>query len=1058
MKKINLLLLPLLALTMVGCTGKGSDSSLTSASDAPISQKTSVDKTSSNEKKTSSSKKTSSEGKTSSSEGGAAPVTSSSEEESASSSTVDVYASGWPTKVVDDMLEYLGGNVLPYINLGANKYVESSWAVGSSDCGVLTIFGDAEWDDTTSYNTLATLFAAAGWTTQSGSSNTKYIGKDSTGKLHVTIGARSTYSYSSDPTMVIQASYDEDYDLSAASAWDAETVQTITDSFGITLPYVYLGTKHPSASYNSYSGKLTVSGGVWNAQVLTDAATTLAAAGYTCTTAGDKLTATGKASATSQDTVTIVIYAYGYSLSKITMEVTVDEYFDPTSCSDWTSELKSQFSTNLDGHAIPYIYLGTKVPSYYWYSSMGELDIRGNGDMTTDQVTTVMNNSKTVFSEDDGWSVLEDHSTESYGYITYKKTYSDHHIIQCKIIKSSSYGVLLECFIIDELVVPSNATWSDTTKSLMTTNFGYILPYIYLNSTNETAVWNEASSQMVITGGSWTSDVLNHVNSVYSAEKDTDGNAIWTITPHTSYIEMEATIDSNEYSIEVSKSESLIKMTIDFVSPYVVPDDCTAWDAKVTTYFNNYMHGHAAPYVYLRSTDPEIYYSSYSKYLTLTGGKWDEGMITEAKKVYNEANGWTVTETAATTTTTGSITAVKDYGDGCKLTCLLHVASTYSMKAVLQVNYEEYYNANNTETEWTGAAASAIASLPTTVNIPYVYLGNNVTASYSAGSTSASYLHKLDLTGSVYSADMATAASTALTTAGYTVSTSTDSYGPVILAYNKDTTNNLLTLIYFHVYSSGYPMMTAYVSALAPITTSDTDAWDDTFTASVQSYISDTTYMLPYMSLGSNVRIASTLTDYAQIKSDDKLTHERSILIYDQLVSAGWTATLAMSGNDLKITAETKTPNKGKIKLDIDNYGTTTVKLYYYPPFVAPEGVTSWPTAVENLMTTNLGGHKLPYFYIGADSPQGEYYNYGKCVKIYGVTWDEDVYTNAIEAFNNEKDEDGNSYWSYMYDYSESTTHLWASRAFDDGTHMTVKIYKYVSGNSEKPLVEVYYR
>lgn len=81
--------------------------------------------------------------------------------------------------------------------------------------------------------------------------------------------------------IILSATYDEPYDLTAATDWDDDIKSDMTTEFGDVVPFVYLGTKFPTAEISSYSSDPTIdiSGGKWNAQVLSEATTTLTAAG-----------------------------------------------------------------------------------------------------------------------------------------------------------------------------------------------------------------------------------------------------------------------------------------------------------------------------------------------------------------------------------------------------------------------------------------------------------------------------------------------------------------------------------------------------------------------------------------------------------------------------------------------------------------------------------------------------------------------------------------------------------------------------------------------------------
>ncbi len=1053
MKKVNLLILPLIALSLIGCTRNDASSSASSTSEAPIGETSTTTPDVS-----SSSSLTSSSGPLSSLED------SSEEASSESSSSFDPYSVGWSKTVTDKMLKYLGNTVLPYISLGKSSLVDAEWSVSSSDFGILKIMGTAEWDSTSTPATLTTLYTNAGWTIGTGTTNS-FTATDATGKVHVEIGPNSTSSYSPDPTLTIKASYDEEYDKTAMTAWDSETTQAFQDNFGVVAPFVYLGTVYPSSSYSSYYGQLTITGGKWNSAVLTDAMTTLIAAGYSASITGQVLTATGKVSATSQDEFKIVIQSSGYTVQKISMVVEMTETFDPASQTDWPTTVKSEITTNLDGHDIPYLYLGTKNPTTYYWTSSVELDIRGSSKITDAQLDTILANSKLAFTEDEGWTLKSDESTASTKRITYQKTFSDNCIIKCVVTESYSYGVAIECYLSEGLDIPATSTaWSTATQTLMTTNLGgTVLPYVYLNTATETADWTEPN--LTITGGTWLKSIGDHVNDVYSKVKDSSGANVWTIdlSDYDGSITMSAKIGDDRFDITVKKeySSGNALMTIKYTPKYVVPADCTSWaGTDVETAATDHFDGHDLPYVYLRTKTPTTYWSSYSNYLQIKGGEWDEEMITEMKKSYNEANGWTIiTDTPAAGTTAGVYKVSKDFGDGFKFVVNLTRYSSYTTIAEMMVYVEEYYSATNMPTAWDTTTAGKLSSLSYT--IPYVYLASkNPSATVSPGYSS--YLNKVDITGGTWNDQILASGKLALENGGFTCYFSKSSYGASVAGYKKLNSTTFLSAQIFKNYS-GKAEFYVFETAIASPAISTTGTWDETVKTGVQTYISDTTYMLPYLSLGdaSTDVTYSTDSEHATLTSNKKLTHERAWAIYEQLLADGWdNLYIKDSASDLKVTANKTIPSGAKLSVEIDNWSTAKCYLYYNPPFVAPEGTTSWSSDVTNLLTTNFG-HTLPYFYIGAANPTASYSSYYNCVTLTGQTWNDAVYDNAIAAFDADKDiEDASkSAWTYMYDYSDDEYPiLVATRKFSDDKHMTVKVIHYTYNSQEYPKVEIYCR
>lgn len=1041
MKKINLLILPLIALSMVGCN-RTANSSI--SSNDPISEKAS--ETSSSAPKESSS----SAPKESSSSAPKESATSS----SSSSSTVDVYSLGWSRDVTDKMLKYLNNTVLPYVNLGKSSYVEASWTVSYDNYGALEIAGTAEWDSTA---TPAVLTAAyTGWTITKNDTG-GFKATDSTGKVHVEIGPKSTSSYSPDETLTIKATCDEDYDKTVATAWDADVTQVFTDNFGAVAPFVYLGTKFPTAEFNSYYNKVTVTGGKWNSQVLTDAVTTLNAAGYDVSKSGNVVTATGKISADSSDTFTITISKTGYSAEKITMEVVLTEAWDPTAQTAWPTTVSTEIATDMDGHDIPYLYLGTKNPSVYYYTSYTELDIRGVDDNITDEkLQEIFTLSETAFAD---WTKVTDARTSSdTKQIIYSKKFDDNCTIKVIIKESYSYGVVMECYLLQGITVPEGVeAWTDATKTLMTSKFGYVLPYAYLNTTTELASWDEDTSTMTITGGAWVNSQGILVGEVYSAIKNSDGNAVWTVgdADSSGVVKIEGTIDGTRYKITVQDNNGNVEMTIVYIPKYN-PDAYSEWDDGVKNQFNTYFDGHILPYVYLRSNNCSTYYSSYSNYLQITGGEWDEAMITAMKAAYKEEDGWTVvSDVAATTGNAGSYRVKKTFEDGCTFEVLLNRYSSYTTKAEMLIWLTQgYVEGENQPTEWSSAASGEISKC-SGLDLPYVYLAAKAPAvSYSSGGGYYYYSGYVSFVGGTWDKRILTGAMTSLTNGGYTMYETEGNYGKMLIGYKENTASNVFISVYVTQNSDGKACMTAYVSPLQTI--SKTGTWDEATDTAIKNY-TEADNNMTYINLGSTITFTDD-SDHGTLTGNEKLTHQRAFVIYEQLAADGWDVSMKLSGSDFQVNA-TKSlgTNKGSVQLKIDNWSVAKAYVYYYPAFIAPEGVTDWEDSVKSVIESNLGsGHTLPYFYIGADHPSATYSSYYQKVTIRGTTWDDRIYDNAIAAFEADVDENGKSYWSYVYDYSSSDyTALLATRAFDDGTHMTVKVYKYNDYASSYPCVDV---
>jgi hypothetical protein len=1045
MKKINLLILPILALAMVGCS-KGEVSSTGNPTTEPkTSQKASDEKTSSTK---TSSTKTSSSGKVSSTSSSGKVSSSSSETETPdsssqggdTSSSVDVYSIGWKKDVVDMMLKYLGGTVVPYIYLGPSKKVFASYEVKSTDYGTLTISGNKEWDSDTLTDAISS-FTTAGWTTPY-SASTKLIAYDPTQKVKVIMSTVSA----ADQTIVLEASYEEDYDLSKATdSWDSEITQLFMDTFSAVPTYVYLGTAAPTAAMNAAGDAVVVTGGRWNQQVLIDAKTTLTDAGYTVTQdSTNGLLATGvKMSASSQDEFSIKIHSETSSTNKICMEVSKKTISGKDSFTAWPQNIQDQFNTYCGGHSIPVIYMGTNTPAYSYYSSSAELDIRGKA-----WDDDIVNETKTSWVND-GWTLTNDNLSASYNpSLTYTKTFSDNCTLKASIIHNSYYGMLIEVYYTEGIAIPDTAkNWSTDTTNLMSKNFGSTLPYIYLGTTTETATYSDFV--MTITGGEWKKAYGTYFDSVYGAITDDDDNKVWTVsvTSYTGYATATATIGENKYKISLQKDSSgNVCMTITFIPPYSVPEDCTAWEEEITQQFTEKLHGHEIPYVYLKAENPTVDTNTNSNTVTINGGIWDEQMITVAKTNFAD-KGWTVQkETAATASSTGSIEFTKDFGDGCKLTATLREKSSSTNTAQLVIVPNEYYSSVSVPTEWSNTTKSAFASFGE--ELPYVYLGTRYDkGTYSANTSSYyTYTDRVTITGVGWSDEIITDAKTTFEKKGWSTIESKNSYGKVLIAYKYDTTNDVTTTAVIQKNNSRAPELTAYKSTYDSTLTSE-GTYSEDFKTALKTYSNDDSLAseMTYLSLGDTLTTSQSASNhYLTVRGNEKLNPQRAIVIYNQLKAANWDVSMYDSSSVMMIKAEKSLTNGAKITIELSNSNGCYMMLNYYPAFNQPE-TASWTSATSAKITKKLG-HCLPAFYIGSDDPTCT--EYGSYITLSGERWDDAIYTNLIKAL----EADTENTWTYCYDYSGSNTKLVASTTYADGKKATIKVYK----QSELPTVEYY--
>ncbi len=948
------------------------------------------------------------------------------------------------------MLKYLDNTVLPFINLGKTNQIDCEWKTYGDDYGLLEISGIKEWDEAKTPATLTAAFSEKnGWNI---TNNTTESFKANKGKVSVVIGPKSTKEEKTDLTLTIHAYYEEDYDPSSISDYDEDVKNLFNEYFDTIPPFVYLCEKYPIASFNKKEKTITLSGGKFDSRVLQDDKTILENKGYTAKIENNTLSATGKFSSTSQDQFSITISQSDDEIKKTIMEVKMIESFDATAITSWPNRVSQEFTNYLDGHTIPYLYLGTRLVTAEYHSSLFELDIQGANNITKEELSQILSSSKQVF-QNDGWDIIKDESADLYcKSISYRKNFPDNHILKCNVTEDSTYGIIIECYFSEALIVPESATsWSENTKALMQENFGMVLPYVYLNCEEETAVYDSSKSMLTITGGDYLSSIGDYIETIYSQEKNSSDEKAWDIdvTLSSGSLSMTGNYDGDVYKVTLKEKNSKAVLTITYVPKYVTPSSDATWDEDVKKAFEDHMDNHIVPYVFLRMKKPNIDYSALNQTLRLTGNDYDEGMMSDFLTKYTSEEGWTTIEKKeATARTASSIHVKKTFSDGCQLDVTLGTVSTYSKKAQLLVTLKEAYDINDASTAWDSETQTEINKI-TGVSLPYIYLGSKKPFSYHvSGGEDDHFLNRLFIEGGGWNDEIITNASTAFANDGYTVLEGQGEEDKCLIAYKTISTSNHF-LFAFIEKSDDHPCLTFYRCTLENIV--NTGSYDSSLLSQINGYVGDENFTMPYLNLGGSLSFQES-GNYAYLAGNGLFSFERACILASKLKNEGYNLSFALENDFITVKAEKELSNKATIKLVLENDSSATCSIFYHPPFNEESEVTSWSSEINAKMQTKFS-HVIPYFYIGTETPKVQK-DAANALSIIGQTWDDRIFTNAINAFEKEKDASNNCLWSYEYSSDETKT-LIAKRTYEDNTTIQVKVYHYVYLEIDYPIVEI---
>ncbi len=991
------------------------------------------------------------------------PISTSSES-SISSSSVD-YTAGWKDSIADEMKKYLGGTVVPFYKLSSSKSKQySKWEVTETDFGILTIEGDGNvaWNATTTANEIKTLFVNAGWTVDQTSGSTFVKAKDSTGKV------TAEYEKNDEGNIALHANYDEDYDTTSASAWDSDLLAEMNTVFETTLPYIYLGTKNPGyhQDTNLTTPNLTISGGKWTDNVLTDVSTRLLTLGFNVSMNQDTkiLTATGKAS-NGIDSFQLELSKNSNVVDKIVLKVLFIEGFNPDAYSTWpdTSGVESVIKNYLHNHSIPVTYLGTKNPKAN-YSDASKCVIISGQTWDDSILTLAMENWVK-----EGWEIDDDESTSSSPYVTFKKEIaSDHCILTATIKKNYSDTPEIRITLDEGLEIPADCTdWQSETKTLMQEKINLILPYFYMNTGSETANFDESSSTLTIGGGTWVSRIGDYC---YNA-LDADENTYWELTQNEYSHEVTATaeVDGAQYSLTLKKDFSKVAvLRITYIPAYVVPES-GEWTGTAKTELNTNFAGMDIPYVYLRTTSPEGEYEDYNRCLTISGGVWDDGMITQARNVFTADDGWKKIKYDANEYNP-YFEAVKVFSTGYQVKVRLQ--RNYSKIAQLLVYKNSIYLDENQPTAYVSENKDeCMTSLKTT--LPYLYLGTNKEQMEYDELTDTNYSYEglLTITGECWSDKILTAAQTAF--ASWTSHIVSTEYGNAFVAYKTeavDGTNYDFVVVVYHD-DENIPLLKCYRNR--SISYSTTGTYSEAVTSQFATMTGNQTDItLPYVDLGTvtyNNRFVGSKT----ISQVQEIKFYETLLADKQTVSGkeyAWeNIRLSVEQNELMFSASKALPAGGKVKVSLMNRfnrvigqetgtyaGALTVQ--YSSPFIDDSGATEWNDEILSAMNDTFSNHVIPYFYMGDTSDTeiniSDYESY-PYISFSSSEWDDQIYTNMINALVNDTG------WTYMYDYAsvEDTECLWASKTLDNGKHFTVQLIHVIEDEDiEYASLYIYYR
>lgn len=592
---------------------------------------------------------------------------------------IDYDDSPWEKSVKDMMVKYLGGNIIPFVGLNGQldaQYVQNdptdeyrSYIVITGGTFVPSYLETAKVEfKKYSYdsNVLNDIFTAT--------------------NDYLNLGVRITSDENG--LFSLRAYYFEPFDSDALTDWYDDTKANIKEYFGkYDVPFVYLGTKSYADTYeHDGKSKAVFTGGTWDDEVVT----LFGKAYKSFNIVGDEedpthYIATKEYTNGSKVTAELVMFN-----NKAQLTVTLDEAFDSSMQDEWPSIITEDAKTVLNntdatsgsGLTLPYVYLGTVMPSV---SSFTTRKLSISGEIWDDSVVTNMTKAFEVA----GWISASDPSVEaSFFLIKDSVTYSAE---LAKNTSGSTYYPVLTIRSAEEYEDTGYTSWSNNNRirQAFRKKFGGTLqsmdtyvPYVYLGASDSALyVSNEYDTnyKMVIVGGKFDERIVTDFDGKYS-----DANG-WILaseqTTNPSIDLMED--DSNVYRVAIKEFDDGTIYTIALFSLYSGEDETACleitksedwhsttsqWSSSSTSLIASHLGSEVEiPFFYTGKDSSEIRLEEGALTLNDTGNPEYFGRVQwDAYNAFKNA-GWTV-----------SITMNKNYYDHSCTLSELYATKTYT--------------------------------------------------------------------------------------------------------------------------------------------------------------------------------------------------------------------------------------------------------------------------------------------------------------------------------------------------------------------------------------------
>lgn len=975
----------------------------------------------------------------------------------------------WPIEIQEKMKKYLGGETIPYINLGNRSSLEINYEV-SSDPSVkpyLLIEGLKEYNQSEIDDTIVN-YRNEGWTIngyEDGFVATKEY-------LEVDLIVEEGFIY-------LKAYYDEPYDSSSAFSWNEEVLELFSSCFdNHSLPYFYLGTKNPYyLEWDNENMSATIFGKGYKDEMVENALSILQSTeGWTTKEDKDSYGKTLEASYTSLDGCKVMLSMYNQSLAspRIALNVSFREAFDETKYTSWDSDTLSSFNTYLDGHELPVIYLGSTNLTRTWNQYYSSLTLVGgfyNESVLSHAETALLSDLDAASTCN--WTHIE-YSNNEYGncLTATRKDFSDSCQMKIEVGGTSDNKEKNKCsltiYFIPKVTFPSSKNaWSTDVQSALTEKLsndsdltildGHELPYIYLNTGSESATVSTTPVKcLTIKGGLYNPNIILNAIKVYQSE----GWETKKLTSYSGYIGFEAkksfshtTIDENGKTITDDSSPCEITAKISApiaIDPFntsiqmkVYLDEgfsvhsLTSYDDDIKECFKDYFNDLDFPLLDLGTGYIGYEIEEEKDNLTLYGGKWKDSLFDSVSTTLKN-DGWTVVD-ADMTSSNPALTASKKDEDG--TTSLTFEKYDYSLYPYPTSKVSLHYDWTFEEPGNGSWSSSTLALFKThfgtdeatnTNVIPYTYL--HVTDGKEKADNFDSTYGYLKITGGNYDSRILAIAKSNFSKDEWSVSEEYYTNSKLLLATKENSDGSYFRVKIFKDGTKSTSKAVMYIFYDAPVrnTASKTD-WTDNEKKKMSEYLEGHT--IPYLNLGS-----STLYTYGRKKISQPVYSSYS---FYTVSASDWTnayiykakETLEESGYETSLeihnaTNVTYSPYlEAKKKLDDGTMHialrSTNSKSFYLTAWFDTDTSYDESYSYDESISSDMNdilGLEIPSINLGTTKPKTAISYPNREIILSGNGSDSSLIDNAIYAFNNDKKHSwtlsymDKNYFQYAYD------------------------------------------